>query len=309
MKHEFYIISDYDGLSISGMLSEPEEKTVGVLILVHGICGKKERFSPTIEYMTGQGIACIAYDQRGHGKSIREEKDRGYIYNGGWEAMVTDLKNIVEWTRAHFPEEPLVILGHSMGSMVARAYIKSHAADIDGIIACGSPGYRRLSVIGKAIMKSACSIGDGRWRPRRMIRQTSEMFNRKFRKEGKMAWTCSDANIRKAFSEDPECNFDITADCSLAVMELMEQTYSMKGWHEANLSIPIIFLSGEDDPCMISTDKLQRTVRLMKQAGFSLVSSRTYPGMRHEILLETGKATVWKDILQFLMNLVEQKSI
>lgn len=309
MKHEFNIISDYDGLSISAMLSEPEEKTVGVLILVHGICGKKERFSPVIDYMTERGVACVTYDQRGHGRSIRMESDRGYTYGGGWKAMTMDLKSIVEWTRKRFPEEPLILLGHSMGSMVARVYIKENQSDIDGLIVCGSPSYNPLSPLGEMIMRAACSAGKGRWRPKWMLRHTSQMYNLRFRKEGPMAWTCSDVNTRKAFAEDPECNFDITADCSLAVLELMEHTYSRKGRHKANLSVPILFLSGADDPCMRGASNLDATVRKMKQSGFCMVSYKIYPEMRHEILRESGNEAVWKDILQFLMNLAEQKSI
>ena len=68
--------------------------------------------------------------------------------------------------------------------------------------------------------------------------------------------------------------------------------------------MPVIFLSGEDDPCMISKRKFRKSVNQMKKRGYSEVKDITYPAMRHEILNETDKAKVWKDILGFVEKII-----
>ena len=64
--------------------------------------------------------------------------------------------------------------------------------------------------------------------------------------------------------------------------------------------MPVLFLAGADDPCIISEAKFNQATERMRQAGYCNVHSRLYPGMRHEILNETDKITVWEDILGFI---------
>ena len=80
----------------------------------------------------------------------------------------------------------------------------------------------------------------------------------------------------------------------------MQDAYRTKDWHPKNPHMPVLFISGEEDPCLISHEKFQDAVNAMKKAGYTDVRSILYPGMRHEILNETGKERVWSDILEFI---------
>ena len=83
-------------------------------------------------------------------------------------------------------------------------------------------------------------------------------------------------------------------------MGLMQDCYSAKGWKLSNPGLPVHFLSGADDPCMISAADMDKAVALMKKVGYSSSDLKLYPGMRHEILNESGKEAVWNDILGML---------
>lgn len=102
---------------------------------------------------------------------------------------------------------------------------------------------------------------------------------------------------RRLIAADPRCNFIITADCAATLMDLFREVYSRRGWHSKKPGLPVYFLSGDDDPCMISFKKFVRSVGCMRACGYSDVNSRTYAGMRHEILHEIKKQSVWDDIL------------
>lgn len=293
------IPSEYDSLNISALEISRTDSPKAVIMICHGICGKKERFTPLMEFLSEHGYACIAHDHRGHGESVISPDDHGYSYGGRAKAVVSDIGTVVKWVRSRYGTIPLILLGHSMGSLAARGYVRQDDTEIKGLIICGSPSYNALSPVGRALMRAASLINNGRTRADMIQKMTSDRFNRAFRNEGPQSWTCSDPEIRKGVQNDPDCNFSLTADYSLTILELMKMSYSNRGWKCSNRDMPILFLSGADDPCMRGQDNLMKSVRLMKEIGYENVHAKIYPHMRHEVLNEIGKEEVWEDIKAF----------
>ena len=292
-----YVKSKFDGLPISVMECMPDGKPHAVVLLVHGLCGCKERFLPFMEYLTSNGLACVASDLRGHGSSIRNEADRGYMYGGGAEAVVADLDTVVDYIDGRFNGHKLVMLGHSMGSLAARVYVKHHDDRLSGLVLCGSPSPSPMSTVANALLMFLCRIGGRHMRVRYQQKLISNRYNKRFRSEGPQAWTCSDPEVRQTFAADPRCNFTITADCASTLMSLLCETYSPRGWNPKNPDMPVVFLSGEDDPCMINNERFDKSVDCMHVIGYRDIRVFTYAGMRHEILNELNKKSVWIDIL------------
>ena len=85
----------------------------------------------------------------------------------------------------------------------------------------------------------------------------------------------------------------------------MQDAYSTSGWHPSRPDMPVLFISGEDDPCLLDRRRFDEAVRTMRRAGYTDVQSRLYTSMRHEILNETGKETVWHDILTFCSRIAD----
>ena len=148
-----------DGLGISAMAIRPEGQVRAVIQLSHGLCGCKERFIPFMEYMARKGIACVAGDHRGHGASVRSDEDLGYMYEGGYMALVDDMRQITEWIHSTFPQTPVYLIGHSMGSMAARVYVKYDDSSIDGLILTGSPSREPLLWLAKTLSGLFCKFG------------------------------------------------------------------------------------------------------------------------------------------------------
>lgn len=292
--------SVYDDLDIAVAIYRPQGDAKAVLQLVHGMCGCKERFSPVMEFLSANGIACIASDHRGHGESVKSRDDLGYFYSGGYKALVEDLRMVTDWGMREFAGVPYYLLGHSMGSLAARIYAKYDDSCLDGLIVCGSPSWDPKSVIGRFITGILCASGLGRSRPALVQDMASDRYNRKFSSEGPQAWTCSDPEARRSFIDNPVCNFRFTMNGANNLMKMMSETYSTKGWKVAHPKMPIFFISGSDDPCMISESKFHKAAQTMVLAGYRNVSSVIYPKMRHEVLNEYGKQDVWNEILNFI---------
>ena len=300
MTSELTLRSRIDDLDISVLVVSPEDKPKAVIQLAHGLCGCKERFIPMMEYMASRGVACVAGDHRGHGRSVRSVSDLGYMYKDGYMALVDDMRVITQWIHSTFPATPVYLVGHSMGSMAARVYTKYDDSQIDGLVLTGSPSWDPMSVVGRVLAGFLCMVGLSRMRMSFVQRMTSDRYNRPFASEGPQAWTCSDPEVRRSFQENSVCNFSLTANGSYNVMCMMRDTYADGRWTMSNPQLPIVFISGSDDPTMGSESKFHASAQHICDRGYTNVTSAIYPGMRHEVLNEIGKEEVWEDILDFM---------
>ena len=294
--------SRYDGLDISVLAVMPEREPVAVLQLAHGMRGRKERFIPFMQFMTAHGIVCVINDHRGHGESVRDISDRGYMYSGGHVALVEDMKMVTDWAHDRFPGLPVYLLGHSMGSLAARVYMKEHDEQVAGIFLCGSPSRIPMTSALLAVLNFLCIFRNGHIRMGMLQRLASRLYNRRFSAEDRNAWTCSDPAVRSNYAADPSCSFDFTANAMYALIAMMRAAYSDSGWKVENPDIPIYFISGDDDPCMRSEGAFHASVQHLADLGYRNVTSALYAGMRHEVLNETGKDVVWNDVLSHVLN-------
>lgn len=295
----FTLTSRYDDLKLAGLICLPASTPKGAVQIVHGMCEHKERYIPFMEWLAAQGFIAVCHDHRGHGASVKSPDDLGYMYDGGWKALVDDTHLVTEYIRGRYHGIRLTLFGHSMGSLVVRSYVKRYDADIDQLFVCGCPSDNPAKGAGKFIAKM-CGVFKG-WhsRPKLLQKMSFGAYNKPFESEGwSSAWVCSNPEILKAYHNDPLCQFIFTANGFYNLLGLMQDCYSLKGWNLTRPSLPIRFISGAEDPCRVSDKALENAVEKMRQAGYKDVTLKTYQGMRHEILNETGRQTVWNDILE-----------
>lgn len=300
--------SKSDNLPISVMISIPDKgvEIKGVVQIVHGMCEYKERYIPFMRFLNDNGYVTIIHDHRGHGASVLSSEDLGYFYDGGYEGMIDDVKMVGDYIRKEYDGKPFFLFGHSMGSMVVRSYTKRYDKDLKGLIVCGSPSYNSSSKLGVKMAKREMRKNGEKSRPEWIQRMSFSSFNKRFKDEGSPnAWVCSDKEVVKAYDNDSLCNYQFTANGFYNLFSLMQDAYSDSEWIMENAELPIMFISGEDDPCMTNRRGFEKAYKHMGKVGYTNVQSKLYPGMRHEILNETDKAIVWNDVLKFLNGLIK----
>lgn len=291
--------SRHDGVEISCLICRPEinGSYKGVVQIAHGMCEYKERYIPFMEYLCDNGYICVISDHRGHGSSVVRKEDLGYFYSGGAEALTDDLLVVGEMIRELYPGLPLILFGHSMGSLAVRSFTKRHDDMIDGLIVCGSPSRNPAAGVGKILTKLIASFKGDRHRPAIIQKIAFEGFNRNFSDEGRNAWLSTNKENVREYNEDPLCSYMFTANGFIGLFELMQDTYSSKGWMLSRPQLPVCFIAGEDDPCIASLKDFNAAADHMRNLGYTDVKAKTYKGLRHEILNETGKEAIWEDIL------------
>ena len=254
-----------------------------------------------MDYLSEQGFVCVMNDLRGHGESVANADDLGYFGKGGWRGMVEDIYCVTEWIRSQYPDLPVFLFGHSMGSLIVRDYCKEHDKAIDGLIVCGSPSANGAVGIARVLAAAIRLFKGPRCRPALLTNLSTGAYNKKFRKEGSPnAWICSDPAVVEAYDKDPLCGFPFTANGYAGLFGLLQDVYSEKGWKVENPSLPVHFIAGAYDPCIGSIRKFASAVSFFRERGYRNVSSKVYPNMRHEIHNETGKEAVWQDIANIL---------
>ena len=111
-----------------------------VVQISHGICEYAGRYAPFARYLASKGFVVVANDHLGHGQSVLSEEDLGYFGPlGSWETVVADIEQLRRLTAEKWPESPYFLLGHSMGSFLARTWLIRHPeVELAGVILSGT---------------------------------------------------------------------------------------------------------------------------------------------------------------------------
>lgn len=300
-QNTFTIPASSDNLRLSILTITPDDAPRAVVQLIHGMAEHKERYIPLMEFLASQGYACVINDLRGHGESVLDPKDLGFFYKGGWKAIVEDEKWVTDWIRTKFENLPVFLFGHSMGSLIARCYCKNYDDAIQGLIVCGSPSADSMVGMGKFLAFFTRAVNGGRYVSSYLANLATGSFSNKFKTDSsRNSWICSDQEVVRAYDADPLCGFPFTVNGYTGLFNLLQETYSRKEWNVHNSNLPIFFIAGEKDPCIGNKRKFARATEFMREVGYMDVTSKLYPGMRHEIHNEIGKEVVWRDIADTL---------
>jgi len=302
-------ISQSDGLELSVLRIEPESgrRIKGIVQLVHGMGEHKERYVDFMKYLAGQGYITVIHDNRGHGESVRDKDDLGYMYEGGYRALVEDIHEITiqvkQYAAAEFGEEklPFFLLGHSMGSLAVRCYLKKYDHELDGLMVLGCPSSQKGLGPGLLLVKVLSFIKGERAHSKLMDYIVMDSrYEKKFKKEGRSAWLNSDSEKLSIYRNDPLCGFSFTLNGYRNLLKLFGETYGDGGYVMKNRDVKIKFFSGREDPCAASVKAYRAAMLLIKKQGYKNVDGKMYARMRHEVLFEKGHDRVYRDILGFM---------
>lgn len=298
-------ISDFDGLNISAVAAVPSGNIYGVVQILHGMNEYKERYYDFMDYLAEQGFISVIHDHRGHGHSIREEGDLGFMYENGGEGLVADIAQLNRIIHEEYTVLPCFMIGHSMGSIGARCFLKENDSAIDGLILLGTPPYSSFSAPVRAIGSAISKGGDLRNKIDKVEAAAEKLFNKGFGTTPR-SWLTSRKEIVEEFNANPLSNYVYTLSAYESFMYMLKEAYSRRGWKVTSPQLPIRFLSGKKDPVMLSEKKFYKAVEKLRQKGYESISHRLFDNMRHEILNEKNNITVYRDIAKTMFSWVDR---
>ena len=172
---------------------------------------------------------------------------------------------------------------------------------MDMLIGGGSPSYNELRPVGVALSKAEKTVFGPKHSAGLIEMMSFGSYAMRFKKEkNRFSWICSDPQVVKDYSDSEYCGFTFTDDAYLALFDLMKRAYDVKHWKCTKPEMPVLFISGAEDPCMGNVRQFAKAVRAMRRAGYRDVRGKLYPGMRHEILNEKEREKVYHDIFIYI---------
>ena len=298
---ELKMISGYDKLKLAALVVEPTAAACpqpkGVVVFVHGMAEHKERYLPIMEYLAENGYISLIHDHRGHGESIQSEDDLGFLYKKGEEGIVLDVVQMVLYAKTKY-HLPVHLFGHSMGSLIVRLFLQGHDKDIDSLTISGCVGPNGAAAVGGKLAAMIGKFKGDHYRSPFLNNMAFGTYNQGIEDpKSPFAWlSVNDENVKK-YEEDPLCGYVFTANGFEALMKMVKNCYDAGRYQVKHIDLPILFISGKDDPCRGGDKGWKKAVDFLKALGYVDIQDELFEGMRHEILNEEDPSAVYEAIL------------
>jgi alpha-beta hydrolase superfamily lysophospholipase len=262
------------GVRIAGYRWSDGRPARVVIQIAHGMAEYARRYRPLIERLVQAGAVVYANDHRGHGATAGSIEALGDFGPGGYDAMSEDMAILTRRARAGHPDLPLILIGHSMGSFAAQAYVLDHADLIDGLVLSGSTA---LDELVKA-------------------RATFETLNTPFEPaRTPFDWLSRDEAQVDAYIADPLCGFPAKAD-QVRSPEMAQRLADPERLKRIDPDLPINLLAGDEDPLNGHLAHLHTLAARYRAAGIKDLTCDFYPGGRHEMFNETNREEVIRNL-------------
>ncbi|GMA60915.1 lysophospholipase [Alicyclobacillus fastidiosus] len=289
---------------LEGRSWEPDDSKSarGIVLILHGMGDHIGRYDSFATFLATAGFLVHGYDQRGHGLTGERMKSRGHLGEDGFEHLVRDAYHVIQTLRRATPALPIILIGHSMGSFVAQSFLTQYGSSIDACVLCGSNGPEGsiLHVV-KWIARRISNMHGPTSTSALLTRLTFGAYNRAFRpNRTDFDWLSRDAHEIDLYLEDPHCGFSLTSSSMYDMFTTLQNMYRSNRLRQIPNNLPIFIIAGEKDPLSHFGRGIRRLAVLYQQQGLTNVTSRLYPGARHELFHEINRDEVHRDVLAWL---------
>ena len=298
-RKEFYFPSSDGKTSIHAVEWLPEGEPVGVYQIAHGVAEYALRYEPFAEFLNAKGFVVAANDHIGHGLSVAE--DAAPLYFGekdGWTHVVDDMFELRRQTGKKYPGIPYILMGHSMGSFLARTYLIRYPGSVTAAVIMGTgqqPGYM---VAGGRLAAKLIGKKSGYDKFNETVDGLAfGAYNKPFEpKRTNYDWiSANEENVDK-YIADPLCGGGATTGLFLEMLGGIGFIGKPSNLAKMDKNTPVLFISGAMDPVGDLGKGTTKAYESFKKAGVKDVTLKLYPGLRHEILNEKEKDQVYADI-------------
>ncbi|WKX69420.1 alpha/beta hydrolase [Streptomyces sp. XD-27] len=291
-----------DGVRVATYTWLPENGQPRALVqIAHGAAEHALRYDRFARFLAAHGYAVIASDHRGHGATAQTAGGYGVVGEDSWRAIVSDLRAIGDQARAEHPGLPLVLFGHSLGSMLARDSAQEYGEELAGLILSGTfrsfPGVETEEAVAHVEREIAQR---GRTALSTFIPALFASFNDPYEFGTGFEWLSRDAAEVAAYAADERCGFPFSAGLSLDWVRAVRKINDPRNQARIPATLPVHIAVGTEDPCNQRMTLVYELLEDFRYIGTRDLTWKSYQGARHEILNETNRDEVQEDLLAWL---------
>ena len=288
-----------DGQNLLARRWLPEGPPRAVVQIAHGLTEHSARYARLAAALNAAGYGVYAHDHRGHGPKAAAADLGHFADEGGWDKVVGDLWTLNRRIAAEQPGIPIIFLGHSLGSFLGRGFIAEHSDALAGAALSGSNGKQpAIATLGRLIAREERLRLGKRGKSQLIFQMWFGDFNKPF-KPARTAfdWLSRDDKEVDAYVADPLCGFPFSTQLAIDVLDALPHVTSRQSLASIRKDMPVYVFSGERDPVGAN---IQGLIRDLEAGGFTMLTTRIYPGARHETLNETNRDEVTRDLIAWL---------
>lgn len=275
----------------------------GVVQISHGMAEYSNRYAGFALELCKSGYAVFVIDHVGHGSSVADKNMLGFFGENGEETFVEDLKALTDIIKNEYNDLPLYLLGHGMGSLIARKYTAKYGYLLDGVIYTGTSGQNPALGVGIQLANTLIKQNGPYYRSELLDTIAFGAYNRKTEKRTECDWVSRDTKEVDKFIADDLCGYKYTVSGMKALFLTLKAVSTRRWYNSVPLSMPILLLSGSMDPIGDYSKGVNEVYKTLKKTGHKYVTLKLYEGARHEILNEINRKEVYEDIINWLNDL------
>ncbi len=307
IKREAVSFPSTDGKTqIHGYCWSPQDisNVRAVMLLAHGMEEHIERYDDFARFLADHGFMVFGHDHLGHGESVNDRSEWGCLpLNTGATVLVEDLHRLRSLAASRCnPKTPCFVFGHSMGSFVVRSYITRYGDGLAGAIICGT-GFipPATSRAGNVAAHLIAAVRGANFQSTLLDNMGVGAYNKSIQNpRTQVDWLSYDEENVDTYLADEKCGFMFSAGGYATVTALTGEVCSKQSAANIPKSLPLLYISGVDDPVGSMGKGVEASAALARDAGVKDVQVKLYEGMRHEILNEVNKQLVYEDVVSWL---------
>ncbi|WP_320200538.1 lysophospholipase [Agrobacterium sp. rho-13.3] len=282
-------LTSASGASIAYRYEPAQGQPRGVLMICHGLVEHAGRYRRFSDVMAKQGFEVYAHDHRGHGRTKADDAPIGrFAWKDGVAKVISDVMAMRTLVGERHPGLPVILFGHSMGGLIALNTAVSHPESFDGLSIWNSnlnTGF--MGRLAQVILRLEKMLKGSDVPSAILPKATFRIWNSKMPEKRTTAdWLSHDTHAVDAYVNDPLCQFEASVSLWQDVFDMSYRGPKLISRLPKNL--PLLLVSGDEDAATNDGREIVWLAKKFREAGFTNVEDKIYPGMRHETLNEIG---------------------
>ena len=233
-------------------LYEPDGEPKAVLQISHGMAEHSALYKPFCEYMAQRGFVVVINDHLGHGRSVTSGALYGHFgEKGGLYNVVEDQRNLQSIMREKYPELPYFLMGHSMGSFIAREFAAAYGNSLTAVVFMGTSAGISTAMwkAERTYLNMLKKAKGARAKIPSLEKIATGPYNKKFKpNRTNYDWVTSKEEEVDRFVNDPLCGFPLTVQGYIDLGTLLYAINTDQWYRRVPKDLPILLISGENDP-------------------------------------------------------------
>lgn len=283
----------------------PDSAPRAMVQIVHGMNEYVDRYDEFACFLADHGMVVFGDDHLGHGRTAKDDADLGYFAEkDGDRCLVEDVYSLNKLMRKKYRSLPCILLGHSMGSFISRAFVSVHPDAVDAFVVSGTAGKGQPFGLGITLCSLLAKLKGDRHRSKFVKKLAFSGYNKRFEGDLGIEWVTSDLEGQRKYGEDPKCMFDFTLGGYRDMFRLLSYVNSDEWYANMPSALPTIFVSGADDPVGNYSKGVQQVSERLSETS-SDVTIKIYEGERHELLTGLSRYKVFDDLLSWMNERID----